>query len=69
MRIVIVLIAGLACGYYVGYQDGIAGKASIVTRIVGKAGGRARSGVANDIDATLRQVEDSARTAPKSAPR
>jgi hypothetical protein len=69
MKIVIVLIVGLACGYYFGYQDGIAGKPSIVTRVVGQAGGRSRSAVRNDIDATMRQVEDTAKAAPKSAPR
>ena len=33
MKFVIVLIIGLACGYYVGYEDGIAGKPSVVIEI------------------------------------
>lgn len=65
MKIVIVLIFGLACGYYLGYEDGIAGKPSVVTRIVGQAGGKARSKVTNDIDATMRQAEDTAKPPPK----
>ena len=65
MKVVIVLIIGLACGYYVGYQDGIERKPSIVARIVGQAGGKARSAVGNDIDATMRQVEDGDKVAPK----
>lgn len=69
MKIVFVLIVGLACGYYFGYQDGIVGKPSIVTRLVGRTGGKARSSVGNDIDATMRQVEDSTKAAPTSIPR
>jgi hypothetical protein len=69
MRIIIVLVVGLACGYYLGYEDGIAGKPSIVNRVVGRAGGSARSGVSNDIDAQMRQAEDSTKAPVKPAPR
>jgi hypothetical protein len=69
MRTIIVLIIGLGGGYYLGYQDGIANKPSIVNRVVEQAGGKARAAVKNDIDATMRQAEDSAKPPAKPAPR
>ncbi len=67
MRIVLVLIIGLAFGYYLGYQDGAAGKPSIGARVVERIGGNARRSVTNDIDAAMRQVEDSGKAGADKA--
>ena len=65
MKYVLVLVIGLAGGYYIGYNDGAAGNPSIGSRIVGRVGGKSRASVRNDIDAQMRQAEDTARAGAK----
>lgn len=69
MKFIVVLVVGLACGYYLGYQDGITKKPSIVDRVVGQVGGKARSAVTNDVDAAMRRAEDTTRPPAKPQPR
>ena len=63
MKFLLALVIGLGCGYYVGYSDGSTGKPSIAARAVGAVGGRSRSNVTNDIDATMEKLDDSKKPA------
>jgi hypothetical protein len=67
MKFVLILIIGLAGGYYLGYQDATAGNPSVMARIVGKVGGRSRGSVGNDVDAQMKSAEDTSRTASKQS--
>lgn len=61
MKILLALIVGCAGGYYLGYADGNAGNPSIMARVVGKVGGRARGSVGNDVDAQMKSAEDTSK--------
>lgn len=67
MKLVLALVVGLACGYYLGYADGTAGKPSIATRIVGSVGGGSRGKVGNDIDAQMEKLEGGAKADAKKS--
>lgn len=67
MKYLLVLVIGVAAGYYLGYSDGSSGKPSIVSRVVGKVGGGSRAKVSNDIDATMQKVEGGAKDDAKKA--
>jgi hypothetical protein len=62
MKLILALVIGCAGGYYLGYEDGIAGDPSIMSRVVGKVGGRARGSVSNDVDAQMKAAEDTSKT-------
>jgi hypothetical protein len=61
MKLLLALIFGCAGGYYLGYEDGIAGDPSIMSRVVGKVGGRSRGSVGNDVDAQMKAAEDTSK--------
>ena len=71
MKLLLVLVLGVAGGYYLGFNDGSEGKPSIVTRVVERVGGISRNRVANDVDATMDRLDgttaasDSAKAAAK----
>ena len=65
MKLILALLIGCVGGYYLGYADGSNGEPSIGARIVGKAGGRARGAVGNDVDAQMKAAEDTSK--PKQA--
>lgn len=69
MKYVLALVVGLAAGYYLGFSDGSSGKPSIVSRVVGKVGGGARTKVSGDIDAKLEAIESGAKADAKKAGR
>jgi len=65
VKYVLVLLIGLGTGYYVGYRHGVQGNPSLGERVVDKIGGKSRDRVSNDIDARMRDVDDSAKAAAK----
>ncbi|HLA89797.1 MAG TPA: hypothetical protein VJL28_05175 [Gemmatimonadaceae bacterium] len=67
MKYLLALVIGVAAGYYLGYSDGSAGKPSIVSRVVGKVGGGARTKVSNDVDATMERIESGAKADAKKS--
>jgi hypothetical protein len=56
LRILFLLIVGIAIGYMIGFNDARTHDRHIVQRLVDRAGGSARSGVSNDIDARLEKA-------------
>lgn len=50
-RILLLLIIGIAIGYFIGFSDARTHDRHIVQRLVDRAGGAARSGLNNDVDA------------------
>jgi len=67
MKYLFVLAIGVGGGYYFGFADGAAGKASIVSRLVERVGGNSRQRVANDIDAVMERIEGNKAADPKKA--
>ena len=61
MKYVLVLVIGLGAGYYTGYRDGADGSPSLGQRVANRVGGKSRDRVANDIDAKMKQVEETAK--------
>jgi hypothetical protein len=59
MKYVLALVIGLGIGYYTGYKDGSEGNPSIGERVTDRIGGKSRDRVGNDIDARMKQVEES----------
>jgi hypothetical protein len=57
MRYVFLLAIGLGAGYYTGFKDGKARKASIVERVVEKVGGSTRGKYKMDVDAQVTAAE------------
>ena len=51
LRILFLLVVGVAIGYFIGFNDAQKHDQNVVTRHVKTAGGAARSGVVNDLDA------------------
>lgn len=49
-RILFILFFGVAIGYFMGYKDGRTHDQNVVSRLVERVGGSARSSVGNDID-------------------
>jgi hypothetical protein len=52
-RNLVLLIVGLAIGYFLGFGDAKKHDDHIVKRLVGKAGGAARTNLSNDVDSKL----------------
>lgn len=57
IKVFLIFAIGLSAGYYIGYSQGANGEPSIVARVMGRVGGRARKDVSNDIDAQMLKVE------------
>jgi hypothetical protein len=58
MRKAILLLAiGIAVGYWMGFQDRTIHRHNIVTRLVNRAGGSARSDVKNDPDQLMDSLD------------
>jgi hypothetical protein len=55
-RVLLILLFGIAIGYFIGFNDGNVHDKNIVHRLVDKAGGAARNGVGNDIDAKYDKI-------------
>jgi hypothetical protein len=53
LRVIVLLIVGIAIGYFLGFGDAQSHDDNIVKRLVSRAGASARGGVNNDIDARL----------------
>lgn len=56
-RLVVVLLIGLALGYFYGFADAREHSDNVVTRIVNSVGGKHRGSYQTDIDARMRSVE------------
>ena len=56
LRVLFLLFVGIAIGYFLGFGDGRKNDQNIVTRLVERAGGAARSSVGNDIDAKYDKI-------------
>ena len=56
LRVLLLLFVGVAIGYFMGFKDGRAHDQNVVQRLVERAGGAARSGVGNDIDAKYDKI-------------
>lgn len=56
LRILVLLIVGVAIGYFIGFNDARTHDKNVVERLVSRAGGSARTGVSNDIDARLEKA-------------
>ena len=53
LRAIVLIIVGIAIGYFLGFGDAQSHQDNIVKRLVGRAGAAARGGVNNDVDARL----------------
>jgi hypothetical protein len=58
MRYILLLLIGVAAGYYLGWKDHETHDEHIVSRLQARAGAAARDKVKNDADSALRSVED-----------
>jgi hypothetical protein len=56
VKVLLLLIVGVAIGYFIGFGDAQKHDADIVHRLVSRAGGAARSSVSNDIDAKMEKA-------------
>ena len=63
MKLLLVLLIGIAFGYSLGWKDARAHRENVVTRVVNRAGGASRGRVGTDVDKQMRDVE---RRAPDS---
>jgi len=53
LRILVLLVIGIAIGYFLGFGDGQKNDRNIVERLVDRAGGSMRDSLRNDIDARV----------------
>ena len=60
MRYIVLLVVGLAVGYFGGWQDAQTHKQNIVERLVGRAGGATRGKYGTNIDSTMKDAADPA---------
>ncbi len=56
-KALLLLLLGLAAGYFIGFKDAQAHKKDIVSRLVARTGGSNRSRFSNDVDASLEGVD------------
>lgn len=56
-KALLLLLLGLAAGYWIGFNDAQSHKKDIVSRLVARAGGGNRDRVRNDIDASMERLE------------
>jgi len=56
-NMLILLTAGIAIGYFIGFSDARSHERDIVHRLVERAGGKSRAHMPNDIDAAMERVE------------
>ena len=55
-RTIVLLIVGLAIGYFLGFGDGQKNDKNIIERLVARAGGTARGNLNNDVDSRLEKA-------------
>lgn len=57
MKKVLLLLVGIAIGYFVGFRDARAHDETIVARLVTRVGGDHRANVITDVDSKMRDAE------------
>ncbi|HSJ62754.1 MAG TPA: hypothetical protein VK922_02490 [Gemmatimonadaceae bacterium] len=57
MKNVLLLLAGLAIGYFVGFKDARTHDETIVARVVARVGGDHRANVITDVDKQMSEAE------------
>jgi hypothetical protein len=57
MKILVVLMIGLAAGYHLGFKDARQHRTTVVTRMIEQVGGSSRGKYANDIDRQMERQE------------
>lgn len=60
MRYIVLLVVGLAIGYFGGFQDAQKHKQNIIERLVGRAGGATRGKYGTNVDSTMKDAADPA---------
>jgi hypothetical protein len=56
LRTLVLLVIGVAIGYFLGFGDGQKNDRNIVERLVGRAGASMRDSLRNDIDARVERA-------------
>ena len=56
-KAILLILLGLAAGYWVGFTDAQTHKRHIIARLVDRTGGGSRDRVRNDIDGTMERLE------------
>jgi hypothetical protein len=57
MKKVLLLLAGIAIGYFAGFQDAKKNDETIVARLVDRVGGDHRANVITDVDKQMQDAE------------
>jgi hypothetical protein len=57
MKNVLLLLAGLVIGYFVGFKDARTHDETIVARVVARVGGDHRANVITDVDKKMSEAE------------
>jgi hypothetical protein len=55
-RFLLILVVGIAIGYFIGFGDGQTNDKNVVVRTIDRVGGTARDRVGNDIDSKYDKV-------------
>lgn len=57
MKTILLIVIGLAIGYFAGFEDARAHDKNVVARIVERVGGDNRANVVTDVDSKMREAE------------
>lgn len=57
MKTILLIVIGLAIGYFAGFEDGRTHDKNLVARVVERVGGDNRANVVTDVDSKMRDVE------------
>jgi hypothetical protein len=57
MKKILLILIGIAIGYFVGFQDAGKHDETIVARLVARVGGDHRANVITDVDGKMRDLE------------
>jgi hypothetical protein len=57
MKKVLLLLVGIAIGYFVGFKDARSNDETIVARLVTRVGGDHRANVITDVDRQMQEAE------------
>jgi hypothetical protein len=57
MKKVLLLVAGIAIGYFAGFRDARTHEETIVARLVTRVGGDHRANVITDVDRQMQEAE------------